>query len=74
MLELLRIALVAGVLFALALYLKESPLYLTGLLGIALAWLPRLRLEGLRRASLFLLVIAVCVVATEPNGGFSETV
>lgn len=56
-----RRVVIAGVLFALALYLKESPLYLVFLLALAIAWLPRLRVEGLRRASLFLLVVAVCV-------------
>ena len=51
----------AGVLFALALYLKESPLYLVGLLALALVGLAQVRAEGLRRAGLFLLVVSACI-------------
>lgn len=56
-----RHLLAAGVLFSLALYLKESPLYLIGLLALALVGLAQVPAEGLRRASLFLLVIVACV-------------
>ncbi len=56
--------LLAGLLLAGALFVKEMPLYLAPLLALLLAVFPTglARIEGLRRASLFLLAIAVPIL------------
>jgi 4-amino-4-deoxy-L-arabinose transferase-like glycosyltransferase len=51
----------AGFLYAGALYLKEAPLFLVPVLALLLAIHSEDRREGLRRASLFLLAIAVAL-------------
>lgn len=57
----LRIVL-AGLLFAGALYLKEAPLYLAPALAALLVPYAASKLEGARRGVLFLAVIGVCVL------------
>lgn len=52
----------AGLCFAGALYVKEAPLYLAPLIAVLLAALAGDVVEGLRRASLFLLALAAAVL------------